>query len=329
MLMSISKNQSNHNKIERESLFWENKVFVKIMNFDPELDDDEFLTTPYEPKAIDPGWKFTFVVIIICISINALLPIFLICAKRRDHLKDEEWEREKNNLNNHGGGGDNGDAKSITGESNAAVSYIISASKSAGAASTVSAAKSIGASTVISEVASKVLESRRANKTHRGRHHHHQTKRKGTRRNHKKKTNAQQKSSTKKVYDEDDDKSVMSKLDQDAVSVSDAVDAQDKGTAPKPYSYLSSDERIPLFEKLLIASTWDKEMKKLVSLWIPYTISGASDGFFQIINVGIISHFIGVNEANAYVVVIILVEFTATFTYGWGEGMYFFVLKEN
>ena len=35
------------------------------------------------------------------------------------------------------------------------------------------------------------------------------------------------------------------------------------------------------------------------------------------------------HEANAYVVVIILVEFTATFTYGWGEGMYFFVLKEN
>ena len=67
---------------------------------------------------------------------------------------------------------------------------------------------------------------------------------------------------------------------------------------------------------------WDKEMKKLVKLWIPFSIAGASDGLFQIVNVAIISHFIGVNEANAYVVVIILVEFTATLTYGWENGMY-------
>ena len=68
-------------------------------------------------------------------------------------------------------------------------------------------------------------------------------------------------------------------------------------------------------------TSWDKEMKKLISLWVPYTISGAVGGFFDIINVGIISHYIGTKEANAYIMVNILVEFTGTLTYGWGEAV--------
>ena len=119
------------------------------------------------------------------------------------------------------------------------------------------------------------------------------------------------------VYDTDD-KSVLSQLDQDAVSIRDAIDAQDGTYAVehRPYEEYPSSN----WDRLLEVVEWDFEMARMSALTIPYSIQGIAEGIFQIITVAIIGNFIGVREANAYVVVTILLEFTAAFTYGFGEG---------
>lgn len=90
---------------------------------------------------------------------------------------------------------------------------------------------------------------------------------------------------------------------------------------PKP---MEQEKPLPRYQQLIEAffttATWDKEMKKIISLWIPYSISGAAEGVSQTFIIGIVSHFIGLDEANAFVVVTILVEFTDTLTYGFAEG---------
>lgn len=111
-------------------------------------------------------------------------------------------------------------------------------------------------------------------------------------------------------------KSVMSNLDHDAVSVQDAIDAHDGGAV-----LLEKDEPpSSLWGQFLDIVDWETESKRLAKLTIPFTIQGCSEGVFQIVNVSVIGHFVGVMEANAYVVVTILVEFSATLTYGFAEG---------
>ena len=244
------------------------------------MSEDEILYEDYVPTAYDPGWQLTFVVIVTCIFINALLPCFLYCAKKRDRekIRIRETSNKEDTYD---------DEHSIRGDGSVA--------------SFVSIDKSVKSSaSIFSEVASLVLESR-ANKTHRS----HQYKRNGRR------TKERKLKGPEARYFQNDDDSILSALEEDAVSVSDAIDTENVG------KHSIQKEVVPILEKLLVSSTWDIDMKKLISLWIPYTISGAADGFFQIINVGIISHYIGTKEANAYIIVVILVEFTSTLTYGW------------
>lgn len=80
------------------------------------------------------------------------------------------------------------------------------------------------------------------------------------------------------------------------------------------------DETYDLWHQILEIVDWDSESKRLADLTIPYTIQGCTRGLFQTINVAIIGHSLGVMEANAYVVVATLLEFSQTITYGFGEG---------
>jgi hypothetical protein len=80
------------------------------------------------------------------------------------------------------------------------------------------------------------------------------------------------------------------------------------------------EEPYSLWHQILEIVDWDSESKRLADLTIPYTIQGCTQGLFQTINVAIIGHSLGVMEANAYVVVATLLEFSQTITYGFGEG---------
>jgi hypothetical protein len=115
--------------------------------------------------------------------------------------------------------------------------------------------------------------------------------------------------------------SVLGKLDVDAISVQDAVDAKDyagDATLNAKMPDVNSDTSCG-WERLLEIADWEKEMRKFVYLAIPFSIQGLSFEFFAIVNVAIVGHFIGVKEANAFVVVTILLEFTATLNKGFAE----------
>ncbi|KAL3909626.1 MAG: hypothetical protein SGILL_008014, partial [Bacillariaceae sp.] len=112
-------------------------------------------------------------------------------------------------------------------------------------------------------------------------------------------------------------RSILSNLDSDAISAMDAVDAKDTGVVP--LSKMDSGTNDTWWNKLLDIADWDKEMRKFVALAIQFCAQGVSVEIFDIVNVAVIGHFIGVKQANAYVIVGILVEFTSTLTRGFSE----------
>jgi MatE len=81
------------------------------------------------------------------------------------------------------------------------------------------------------------------------------------------------------------------------------------------------DVTISLWNQFLDIVDWDDESKRLLALTIPYTIQGCTQGLFQMVNVAIIGNYVGVMQANAFVVVAILLEFSGTLTYGFGEAI--------
>ena len=109
--------------------------------------------------------------------------------------------------------------------------------------------------------------------------------------------------------------SILSKLDQDAVSVQDAVDAHEGSP-----SHEAAIEMATPWQRLLRIAEWDFEMKRIAALSVPYAIQGLAEGIFDIINLAVVGNFIGVKEANAFVMVSILLEFTECLTYGFAEG---------
>jgi Na+-driven multidrug efflux pump len=113
-----------------------------------------------------------------------------------------------------------------------------------------------------------------------------------------------------------DNKSIVSILGHDAVSAGDAIDAADF-----PQVMEGEDTTISLWNQFLDIVDWDDESKRLTALTIPYTIQGCTRGLFQMVNIAVIGNHVGVMEANAFVVVAILLEFSGTLTYGFGEAI--------
>jgi len=66
---------------------------------------------------------------------------------------------------------------------------------------------------------------------------------------------------------------------------------------------------------------WDEESKCLLGLTIPFTIQGCIKSLFQMINVAIIGNKLGVMEANAYIVVGFLVDFSNSVNFGFSEAI--------
>jgi hypothetical protein len=123
--------------------------------------------------------------------------------------------------------------------------------------------------------------------------------------------------------------SVLPPLDPDALSPDDAADANDPGKLANPIQFEcprgagttadsthqptstdASSARIPLpFDPLDLAEP-DFEVKRIVVLAIPSTVSAMADPFFRIVLMAIISHFINSDSMVAYVLVILFIRLT-------------------
>lgn len=296
--------------------------------------------TGYEPTTVDPGGRLTAIVVIVCILVNLSLPLMVRLAsafdRRKANDKDdailagghaEAEHRDQRSViskpTNTGSQIPPSSPLSIyqvaTRTSSSEGSYHATPSILSEGVNSVFTTRSTASSTVLSLAASAILDQRLSRHPRRRKKYRvdlqlspsHSASRPGM----------------IDDYDNDNDdasacsKSVMSVLDHDAVSIQDAVDARDgqimNANSPK---LLEQDEPSSLWEQFLEIVDWEAESKRLTVLTIPYTIQGCTEGIFQTINVAVIGHFLGVMEANAYVVVTILLEFSQTITYGFGEG---------
>jgi hypothetical protein len=74
------------------------------------------------------------------------------------------------------------------------------------------------------------------------------------------------------------------------------------------------------FEELYKICSWDVELKRLLTLAIPFGLQGFTDGLFGLVVVAVIGHFLGPRPANAYIVVAMLTDLTNTINRGFYEG---------
>jgi len=125
--------------------------------------------------------------------------------------------------------------------------------------------------------------------------------------------------------------SILSKLDNMALAPCDAVDAHDNTGGPhlNESASMAGDEDVDLccgeramwrpsmigaaFDRLLVIAEWDREMKRIVSLAVPFSVSAVSEGIFDVVNVGLVANFIGTDAVAAYTIVDLILGLTAEF----------------
>jgi hypothetical protein len=287
----------------------------------------------YEPTSYDPGWRFTFIIVAVCVLINATLPVWLRLG--------DLWKKQQHNAET-----DEDHASRMRDEGFAAkstISYSTTCKNNpyGGGGGGTKSVLSGTSSAIVTDVASAILAARprRNPGTHlKGPRVKRAPINDGVRKNNVRlaaehaviaeNANANSNSHHSRTIDglsnggsTRDDRSVaslsiMSKLDQDAISVHDAVDAKDAGTTPVTVTVHSTSRG---WKKLLEIADYDKEMHKFGTLGFPFALQGFINEFFNIVDVAVIGHFIGVTEANAYVMVHILILFTGTITKGFEE----------
>jgi len=123
--------------------------------------------------------------------------------------------------------------------------------------------------------------------------------------------------------------SIMSRLDADAISVRDAVDARDGGLPQLEGEIKLANHVAPGstqsgcilsgWNRLMFIADWDKEMKKYVGLAAHYSAQGILGEIFGVIEIAAIGHFMGVPQANAYIIVETVTGFTGTISTGFYE----------
>ena len=123
--------------------------------------------------------------------------------------------------------------------------------------------------------------------------------------------------------------SILSKLDADAISVRDAVDARDGGNLPlevdgKIAHYSSKNSKANSYfsrawKRLMAIADWDKEMKKYLALAGHYSAQGILVEILGVVEIAAIGNVMGVRQASAYMVVEIITGFTGTITTGFYE----------
>ena len=123
--------------------------------------------------------------------------------------------------------------------------------------------------------------------------------------------------------------SIMSKLEDMALSPGDAVDAHDTAPLLNEKMLMAGDEDVDLccgehalwrpsmlaagFDWLLEIAEWDREMKRIVNLSIPFSLAAVSEGVFDVVRVGLIANLVGTDAVAAYTVVDLILGLTKEF----------------
>mmetsp|Transcript_3310 Transcript_3310/g.9402 ORF Transcript_3310/g.9402 Transcript_3310/m.9402 type:complete len:774 (+) Transcript_3310:3-2324(+) len=129
--------------------------------------------------------------------------------------------------------------------------------------------------------------------------------------------------------------SVMSAMNADEISFTEAVDyyAPGKYTLPKEkdvteidmccgeHAWYKPQMVTAAFDRVVGIAEWDIETKKIVKLAIPYSLQAIIEGVGEIIEIALIGHYFGVNEANAVVIVGLFFSITEVLTYGFIEAL--------
>ena len=112
------------------------------------------------------------------------------------------------------------------------------------------------------------------------------------------------------------ERSVLSRLDDCAISPNDAADYHDPGydSLAKPIATRQKERRKETWWKTVLAvCLWDNEMKRIVKLSAPYSLSGLLQGIMETILVALVAHFLGSEAVAAYTLVEVVLGVTSEF----------------
>jgi hypothetical protein len=289
----------------------------------------------YVEDTVDPGWVWTVGITIACIIINGSVPCLVRLAKRWDGRKQKQQViidipdqivTSQSECSSEAPRGHEG-APTVrinnTGDGNDNTKSNYSVVSLSGVSTTSSA--------MLSHISS-VLDGRPASKKRRLRHAD----------NNRLQARLQLLNDLKDDDDDDIDNkderenqptspiSLLGVMDQDQVSENDAIDAKPPAHNTAKAHHEPSKEIVPLFgkrfildgvDKLIDIADWDKEMKRVWWLAKPFTIQAFLESLFAIVELALIGKLLGVREANAYITVTILSEFTNTINYGFPESL--------
>jgi len=116
------------------------------------------------------------------------------------------------------------------------------------------------------------------------------------------------------------------------LSPSDAVDAHDPGAVVNQKVPMEGENLDLLhgehawwrpstmaagFDRLLEIAEWDREMKRIMSLSIPFSLAAVADGAFETIRVALVANFIGTDAVGAYTIVLLVLGLTEEFFGGF------------
>lgn len=125
----------------------------------------------------------------------------------------------------------------------------------------------------------------------------------------------------------------MSRLQHDDVSFNEAIDTYGQSNYQLPKEETSGEIDIIFgknawwrfkmilggFDRTVGIAEWDEELVALFKLALPFSLQSFATGFFNILDVALIGHFVGATEANAFVIVTSLTWITNTFNFGFCE----------
>eukprot|EP00542_Grammatophora_oceanica_P015452 CAMPEP_0194050584 /NCGR_PEP_ID=MMETSP0009_2-20130614/36087_1 /TAXON_ID=210454 /ORGANISM="Grammatophora oceanica, Strain CCMP 410" /LENGTH=837 /DNA_ID=CAMNT_0038697295 /DNA_START=47 /DNA_END=2560 /DNA_ORIENTATION=- len=131
--------------------------------------------------------------------------------------------------------------------------------------------------------------------------------------------------------------SILSVLDDHEISPGDAADADDPGMYVLPKPGMEGDELdlccgenawwrpsafAKAFDGLVSISEYDREMKRILKLALPFSIGALMEGINGIIFIAMVGHFIGTESVVAYTIVMLLVGLTTEFLGGVHESQF-------
>ena len=256
-------------------------------------------------------------VIVACIAINSTLPIWLRLAKIWDHRKTSGKEAAQaiSDIDESEGGDDN-----TTNEGD--IKYDHDIMHMYGDSSVVSDAPYSTVSSTVSSQLTAVLESLHPRRTSGHRSDH---KRRRRERDIRYAGELSKLKFDEKVGEVEmtlpggnlsGSKSVMSKLSVDDVSMNDGVNEKGDENVYNGMDSISYERR-SCWATLLEVSEYDSSLASLAGF---YMVQGLTETITSLVEVAVISHMIGITEANAFIMTTFLFEMTGIMTVGFQEG---------